>query len=550
MSEQSANRNFKWWQKTSIYQIWPRSFFDSNGDGIGDLKGIIAKLDYVKGMGFEAIWLSPFFTTPFRDSGYDVSDYCDVSPEYGSLADAQLLIDTAHQKGLRIIFDLVMGHTSIEHPWFKESRSSKTNPKRDWYIWKPGKGKKPPNNWKSMVGNRGWQYDATTDEWFYTSFLKFQPDLNYHNPAVKKAMFDNARFWLNKGADGYRLDIFNCIHKDESFRDNPFSWKYFPAAHTMNEAFFQKKIYSMNHAKSFELARELRAVIDEFPGDRFVIGEVSGDDLTIKQYLGDAKQGLNLIFMFENLEFTFTFFRKILQKHARNFPYPYMPTCVFGNHDVTRIMSKLKGDQRKAKLLALYQFTVRAVPVSYYGDEIGIVNGDTSFRMSGDGIAQQYKWLAKPVANALGLFLNREDAKAPMQWDRSANAGFTRAQAKPWLPVNPDFKTKNVRQQLCDENSLLLVYRKLLHLRKSNPLFSEGDIELLPASEAAQDLLVYRRSLGSAQALVLINFGCKRLSWNNNSSCKHILFSIHGQTQVSLNRISLDAFGGLIVSNA
>jgi alpha-glucosidase len=242
----------KWWQKTTIYQIYPRSFLDTNGDGIGDLAGIIAKLDYIKDLGFETIWVSPFYKSPGRDFHYDISDYTQIDPIFGTLDDADRLIQETHKRKMRIVFDMVLNHTSDEHPWFQESRSSKDNPKRNWYIWKKGKEKdQAPNNWISMINKPGWNYDATTEEWYFANFLDFQPDLNYRNPEVKEAMFAIMRYWLDKGVDGFRLDIFNSIYKDAEFRDNPFSLHFIPSAHSQDEAFFQKKIHTLNHPDCF-----------------------------------------------------------------------------------------------------------------------------------------------------------------------------------------------------------------------------------------------------------------------------------------------------------
>ncbi|MBK7320411.1 alpha-amylase family glycosyl hydrolase [Candidatus Villigracilis affinis] len=285
-----------WYHKTSIYQIYPRSFYDTNGDGIGDLKGIIQKLDYLHELGFETLWISPFFSSPQADTGYDISSYTDIAPEYGSMDDTQQLIEEVHQRGMKIVFDMVMNHTSIEHPWFKESRSSQDNPKADWYIWRD-----KPNNWQSMTGGNGWHYSAERRQYFWSSFLPFQPDLNYRNPEVKKTMFDTVRFWLNKGVDGFRLDIFNVIYKDAEFRNNPFSFKLLPTEDDPS-GFFQEAKYNLNQPESFEFAKELRSVCDEF-GEKILLGEVSGDRSIIRKFLGnEVNNGLGLVFDFRNAQ--------------------------------------------------------------------------------------------------------------------------------------------------------------------------------------------------------------------------------------------------------
>ena len=258
--------------KTSIYQIYPRSFFDSNGDGIGDLKGIIKKLDYIKELGFETIWISPFYSSPQVDFGYDISDYYNIAPEYGTMHEAEELIAEIHKRGMKVLFDMVMNHTSNQHHWFLESKQNKTNPKADWYIWRD-----KPNNWKSIVGPKGWHFCEERNQYYFASFLPFQPDLNYRNPEVKKAMFDVCRFWLQKGVDGFRLDIFNCIIKDKDFKDNPFSLMHIIPSEDFPGGNFQIRKYSLNQEENFELAKELRNVIDEFQHpERLLLGEVFG----------------------------------------------------------------------------------------------------------------------------------------------------------------------------------------------------------------------------------------------------------------------------------
>ncbi|MBK6646827.1 MAG: alpha amylase [Anaerolineales bacterium] len=272
-----------WYHKTTIYQIYPRSFMDSNGDGIGDLQGIIQKLDYLRDLGFETIWVSPFFASPQQDFGYDVSDYLSIAPEFGNMDDALQLIEETHRRGMRIVFDLVLDHTSDQHPWFLESRSSRGNPKADWYLWKD-----KPNNWHSMTGGSGWHYAEERGQFYWASFLPFQPDLNWRNPEVKQTMFDTARFWLSKGVDGYRLDIFNTIYKDAGFRDNPFSWKLVPTPDDTS-GYFQKTVHSQDQPESFELAREFRKLTGEF-GEVLTIGEVAARREVLRKYAGGNRE--------------------------------------------------------------------------------------------------------------------------------------------------------------------------------------------------------------------------------------------------------------------
>jgi len=522
---------YKWWQKTTVYQIYPRSFADGNNDGVGDIQGIISKLDYLKDMGFETVWFSPLYKGPQADHGYDISDYCAISPEYGDVSDAERLIAEVHARGMKVAFDMVMNHTSVEHPWFQESRSSCDNPKRDWYIWRDGKGSQgsqPPNNWSSFVTDRGWQYDTKTGQWYCASFFEFQPDLNYDNPEVKKAMFDVLRFWLAKGVDGFRLDIFHAIHKDDQFRDNPFRFKFFPTEDD-HDGYFQSRIHTVNHPKNFVLAKELRSVLGEFDKDRFAVGEVAGKPEVIKQYLGESHDGLNLIFMFETLRFKFTaaWFRDFLQRLETEFPYPYIPTYVFGNHDQQRFMKKLGNDVAKAKLMALLQFTARGVPVTYYGEEIGMKNANISLNMAGDPLARLYRWIPQKIADKLGLadLVIRERARTPMQWTGGPNGGFCSADVRPWVASNPDVAEVNVATQQKDPASLLNTYKRLLHARNTHVALQEGTIRLLDAGDVPADVLAYVRESGGKKLLIVMNFGNKVRKFRNRTTCTQVVFA-------------------------
>jgi alpha-glucosidase len=304
----NAPRDVPWWKRTTTYQIYPRSFADANGDGIGDLRGIIGKLDYLQTLGVETLWLSPFFESPQTDFGYDITNHHAIAPEYGSLDDCRELIADVHARGMKIVFDMVLNHTSAEHPWFVASRSSRDHPMRDFYIWREGRrphGKAPPNNWRSMLGGSGWRYDPHTEEWYFASFLGFQPDLNYRNPRVKAAMLEVVRHWLGEGVDGFRLDIFNAIFKDESFRDNPFSWRPVPSEDNPH-GFFQRQRHTIDHPDTIAFARELRGVVDEFcDPPRFLVGEVFGDASTLRRYCGEAAEGLHLVFLFKAMQMRF-----------------------------------------------------------------------------------------------------------------------------------------------------------------------------------------------------------------------------------------------------
>jgi alpha-glucosidase len=515
-----------WWQNTTIYQIYPRSFMDSNNDGIGDLQGIISKLDYIQDLGFETIWISPFFASPQQDWGYDISDYLSIAPEYGYMAEVEKLVEQVHARDMRLLFDLVMNHTSIEHPWFQESRGSRDNPKRDWYIWRSGLGKRPPNNWTAIPGGSGWHFDEGSEQYYFASFLPFQPDLNYHHPQVREAMLNTARFWLEKGIDGYRLDIFHSVYKDAQLRDNPFSIHFVP--HKDEAGFFQKWDHTLHQPETFQLARDLRAMAKSYSPEKMLIGEVFGNHETIKKYLGGHQDSLNLVFLWDLLQVKpkAGFFREIIQRYEEEFPPPYSPVYVFGNHDQKRLISKLGGEPRMAKLLALLQFTLRGVSVSYYGEEIGMSEGKTSIRQVKDPLGQRYQWVPPFLVEALNLYLNRDGCRTPMQWDDSPQAGFCSAETDPWMPVNENFSRVNVAQQREDKRSILRTYKELLQLRKENKALREGDLHLLDSAQDESSLLIYRRKHEAESVLVAINFSSKSAHIPQLADEHSILFKI------------------------
>ena len=514
-----------WWKTTTIYQIYPRSYKDSNGDGIGDLRGIISKLDYIRKLGFETVWLSPFFDSPQEDFGYDIRDYLNIAPEYGTLKDAEDLIAEIHTRGMRVIFDLVMNHTSAQHPWFQASRQNRENPYRDWYIWKTGRGKHPPNNWQSMTGGSGWNFDESSREWYYASFLPFQPDLNYRNPEVRQTMLQIARHWLNKGVDGFRLDIFHTVYKDARFRDNPFSLHYIP--YRDRAGFFQRWLHHQHQPETFALARDLRQIATSYSDERMLIGEVFGEDEVLKQYLGTQADGLNLVFSWELLKTRprAQFFRDVIAHHEREYPEPYTPVYVYGNHDQKRICSKVGTDPRIAQLLALIQFTVRGIPVVYYGEEIGMQDVAIPAKRAKDPLAHQYAWVPAWLADVLRLYVNRDGCRTPMQWDFSPNAGFAPESAQPWLPVHENNQHVNVQAQQGEPDSLLETYRTLLRLRRQNEVFQHGSLRLWDAEEG-KDVLAYERILDAERVVVAINWGGKAVNFPLLKHSEKILFTI------------------------
>ncbi len=539
-----------WYHKTSIYQIYPRSFYDSNHDGIGDLKGILSKLDYLHELGFETLWISPFFSSPQADLGYDISNYTDIAPEYGTMDDALQLIEEVHKRGMRIVFDMVMNHTSIEHDWFKESRSSRDNSKSEWYIWRDsplpaGEGlgvRVLPNNWKSMTGGSGWHFAKERGQYYWSSFLPMQPDLNYRNPEVKKSMFDIVRFWLAKGVDGFRLDIFNVIYKDAEFRDNPFSTKLVPTEDDTS-GFFQESKYTMNQPKSFAFAKELRNVCNEF-GEKILLGEIQGNTETIKNYMTENGDGLGLVFNFEMLNFKFSanFFHRLISKIEKDFPSPFTPVYVFSNHDRRRSIHRINEDVRKAKLLHLLQLTVRGVPCMYYGEEIGMTDSKFPFDSALDPIPHKFKYVPRIFLDAIGLTINRDEVRTPMQWDGTRNAGFSSAQ-KTWLPVHETYKKINVETETKDDDSLLNTIRKLLKIRKEESAFSEGTLELL--HNLPKDVLGYKRKSGADEFVMLLNFGVKDKEFEiKQGDC---IFRLSEKDAIKNNKVLLTGFGAMIL---
>jgi glycosidase len=497
-----ALQEVPWWKRTTVYQVYVRSFADTNGDGVGDLRGVLAKLDYLQSLGVETLWLSPFFESPQADFGYDISDHFAISPEYGSLDDCRELIRETHRRGMKIVLDMVLNHTSDEHPWFLESRSARESPRRDWYIWRDGQkagGKARPNNWRSMLGGSGWRYDEATDQWYFASFLGCQPDLNYRNDEVKAAMLGVVRHWLREGADGLRLDIFNAIFKDESFADNPFSFRAVPSGDSPH-GFFQRHAHTIDHPDTIAFARELRTVIDEF-GDppRFLVGEVFGDADTLKRYCGEAAEGLHLVFLFKTLRtrVSGSAMRALIEEFEQAFPEPFSPTYVFGNHDRPRVAHRLRSHRDKAKLLAALQLTVRGVPFIYYGEEIGMENHDIPLHEGLDPVAARFRFVPEWLVGWLrghGILLNRDQCRTPMQWDDGPNAGFAPATAKPWLPVHPESSSRNVAAQDRDPESLLSCYRCLLELRREQPALHGGALEWIDTPLLPDDIVAYRRT--------------------------------------------------------
>ncbi len=556
-----AAHDTPWWKRTTTYQIYPRSFFDASGDGIGDLRGVIAKLDYLRDLGVETLWLSPFFQSPQADFGYDVSDHYAVAPEYGTLDDCRALIREVHARGMRVVFDMVLNHTSDEHPWFTESRRSRESPRRDWYIWRDGRkpgGRAPPNNWRSMLGGSGWRYDDASGQWFFATFLGCQPDLNYRNPAVKEAMLGVVRHWLGEGVDGLRLDIFNAIFKDPSFADNPFSWRPAPSEDNPH-GFFQKHHHTIDHPDTIAFARELRAVVNEFRDpERFLVGEVFGDAETLRKYCGEAADGLHLVFLFKTLSTRFTgrSVKTLVKGFERSFPEPFTPTYVFGNHDRPRFSHRTGGHRDKAKLLAALQLTVRGVPFLYYGEEIGMENHDIPLHEGLDPVAARFRFMPQRLVAWMrghGILLNRDECRAPMQWTDGPNAGFAPEGVKPWLPVHPRTHDLNVASQTREPESLLRCYRALLALRREHAALQMGALEWIEDPALPDDVVAYRRVLGEGDACerveVFLNFSKREVALDLRARVGQTLFSTRrGERVAAPMRYALAAWEGVVIA--
>ena len=554
----------QWWKQTTIYQIYPRSFKDSTGNGIGDLRGIISKLDYIKDLGVETIWFSPFYSSPQGDFGYDISDYQNIAPEYGTMDDFNDLVTNIHDRKMKIVLDLVLNHTSAQHNWFIESRKSRDNPKRDWYVWKDGKkpyGKAPPNNWKSYVTGSGWHYDSHTDQWFWASFLPFQPDLNYRNPEVKESMMEMIRFWLKKGVDGFRLDILGAVYEDPKFRDNPLSWKLIPSDDSKDMLFRSSK-YTVNYPDNFEFAKELRKVIDEFPNPpRFLIGEIYGSIEEIRNYCGkDSPDGLNLVFLFQSTrtKLTAKIFRKLIMKFEKYFPDPFIPTWVFSNHDIIRRISRFKEQNaiEKAKLNTALQLTVRGVPTIYYGEEIAMRQNFLPFDESLDAVSFRFKKLPLLIRNFVlkisDYAIHRDGCRTPMQWNRDETAGFSPIQTDTWLPINQNYKLVNVENSIKDKDSLYYCYQRFLKLRKMTPALNSGNLILMDPKTIPKNVLGYTRSAlinGNEQIVyVYLNFGSKLASFPNPVPNSHLLAATSISNQpLNGQNINLQPFEGIIL---
>ncbi len=536
-----------WWHHAVIYQVYPRSFMDSDGDGIGDLPGVIERLPHLVDLGVDAIWLSPFFSSPQRDVGYDVSDYRSVAPEYGTLDDAQRLIDRSHELGLKVVFDLVLNHTSDEHPWFVESRSSRDNPKADWYVWADGdtdrRGRPtPPNNWRSeLLLPTAWNWGEERQQWYLATFLGFQPDLNWHHPEVEAEMTDMIRMWLDRGVDGFRLDIFHAIMHDASLRSNRFRPQFRSGIPRIDDA-----ANTLNTEENFALAQRLRAVCDEFDGDRALLGEVFGTPGELQRYVEDqGRPGLHLVFLFDFLVAPYgaARLRSLIARFEREYPAPKVPTYVLENHDRERSLSRLGGDERKARVMATLLCTLRGTSVLFQGQEIGMTNHYIPLRDANDPIPGVVaKRLPEWVHRRLPERLNRDEVRVPMQWTGAPRAGFTDDGVATWLPIHPDHVDVNVEAQSADPGSLLAWYRRLLALRRSSPALQTGSLELF---DTHGDVIAYERRAGEDRFLVVANLGERAITHPVNAG--DAVATSHPDVDVTDSAVHLPAHSAAVL---
>ncbi len=489
-----------WWQSGVVYQIYPRSFRDSNGDGTGDLVGVREKIEYLsETLGVDAMWLSPFYPSPMADFGYDVADYTGVDPLFGTLADIDALIAAAHERGIAVIIDFVPNHSSDQHPWFRASRSSRADPKRDWYVWRdPKQDGSPPNNWLANFGGSAWQWDDATGQYYLHSFLPEQPDLNWRNPELKAAMFDTLRFWLDRGVDGFRIDVAHAIMKDPDLRDNPPNPDAGHGLHKSLGAYdAQLHIHDKGHPDVHGVYREVRALLDAYSAERprVAIGEIHIFDWAEwARYYGAALDEMHLPFNFGLLgvHWSAQTVRRVVDGLEAALPAGAWPNYVLGNHDEPRIASRIGRDN--APLAMMLLLTLRGTPTIYYGDELGMRDVPIPPER------EQDPW-GKRVP---GLGLGRDPERTPMQWDTSSHAGFCAPDVEPWLPVSDAAARVNVAVELADPGSMLALTRRLLALRRATPALAHGGYR--PIDEAPADCFVYLRESDGQRVLIALNF--------------------------------------------
>ena len=539
----TSKKKDPWWRHAVFYEIYPRSFKDSNNDGIGDLNGITSQLDYLKKLGVDAIWLTPCYPSPQVDFGYDISDYTAIAKEYGTMEDFDNLVAEAKKRGIRIVMDLVMNHTSDQNKWFLESKLSRENPKRNWYIWRDGKDGGPPNNWQSLFGHSAWTLDQGTNQYFYHFFYPQQPDLNYRNPEVRKAMYDVAKFWLNKGVAGFRLDAVGVLFEDEKLTDNP-------VKEGTNNFGDQIQIYKYNDKlpEVHDVLRELRETLNKYPGDRVLIGETSDKEIELLSKMFGNNDELHLPMNFNFLEInklSAPDFRKHIAAWDSN-PAKGWPTYFLSNHDQKRQFTRYAdgyNNDRIAKLLATFLLTVRGTPILYYGEELGMENYEP---MKKEDVQDPIGKIGWPKEKG------RDGERTPMQWSDAINSGFSEHHT--WLPVALNYPTHNVFNEEKDKHSILLFYRKLIDLRRHSSALIDGTYS--PVNEQDANVLAFIRKGKSDKVLVLMNMSkspstvtIDKQQYKIKSGGGKILISNvpHEKASVNLKSMSLKPYEAMLV---
>jgi alpha-glucosidase len=537
-----------WWKHAVIYEIYPRSFQDSNGDGIGDINGIASRLDYLKSLGIQAIWITPMYPSPQVDFGYDISDYEAIDPQYGTMADFDRLMAEAKKRGIRVIMDLVLNHTSDQNPWFLESRSSRANPKRDWYIWRDGKGPgQPPNNWQSWFGHSAWKYDPKTGQYYYHYFYVQQPDLNWRNPEVRKAMYGVMRFWLDKGVAGFRVDAVSRLFEDPNLHDDP----YRPGYNVYGDRNIEHK-YTDNLPEVHQVLQEMRRLVDGYPGHPVLITEADEPNIAELDKMygknGDEVQ-LPMDFQIADVnQLSAPKFRELFNEVEHNAAHGW-PEYFFSNHDQPRQWDRY-GDgvhnDQIAKVMAALELLPRGTPQMYYGEEIGMRTTDP----------RRIEDVRDPIGR-LGWpkEKGRDGERTPMQWTSAPNAGFTRPGVRPWLPIPPSAKTCNVATESGEPDSLYEFYRKLLDLRRTEPALVNGGYESVD-NENPDVLSFLRKAPGGQDAvLVALNMSANahevayQLSADGvKGETGAVLLSTDGEKgDIALEHVHLPAFGVMVL---
>ena len=487
-----VKRERLWWQDGVIYQIYPRSFQDSNSDGIGDLTGILSRLDYLVELGVDAIWISPFYPSPMADFGYDVSNYTGVDAIFGTLQDFDRLLAAVHARNLKLILDFVPNHTSDRHPWFLESRSSRDNPKRDWYLWRdPAPDGGVPNNWMSHFGGAAWTFDQHTEQYFCHSFLPQQPDLNWRHPEVRNAIYAAMRFWLDRGVDGFRMDVLWLLIKDDQFRSNPQNPDWTPGSSSYGSTL---PLYTSDRPETHEIVREMRSVLDGYD-ERVLIGEIYLPLTQLVTYYGADPNttdltGADLPFNFHLIQTAWEAGKiaRLIRDYEELLPPGAWPNWVLGNHDQPRLATRI--GQAQARVAAMLILTLRGTPTLYYADELGLL----------DGIIPPDQVQDPAEKRQPGIGMGRDPERTPMPWDSTTGQGFTHG--KPWLPFAPEASQKSVSSQASEPRSLLSLYRQLLTLRRQCKALRCGDISEVRAEDG---VLSYMRIEGEQQLMVLLN---------------------------------------------